>query len=894
MFCAGTLTTDSSTFAPEIASPIEKFINKVHMPMANEVDLTDQNTTKEQLIHELAIVRSQLAETSQELTLLKSRELKGATRHHEVAENLSHCDIERKKVREEPGESKERLRTLIDQAPCAMAMFDRQMRYLSVSRRWLSDYKLGERDLIGLSHYDVFPEIPEYWKNIHRRALAGEELRAEEDRFERADGSVHYERWEVHPWKVSPDKIGGIIIYSEDITGRKQAEQALKEQEEKYRTLFETMVQGAFYQRSDGVIVDANPAVLKMIGITRDEGIGHTSYDFKLKVVSEDGSSLAPEEHPSMIALQTGKPVMNAVCGVSGPETTSCTWLNINAIPMFRSTEKRPYQVFVTLHDITDIKRTEKALRASEQRLHLALDSAFLISFEWDIERNEVQRFVAKDPALALTPGQLSNLEEFINIVHPEDRAVFTFNLFAAMEQIDGRYDNEFRIVRPDGTVLWLHDTGYYERDLQNRPIRLIGLSQDITDRKQAELELLQLNESLEQMVADRTALADARSKQLQALAVELIEAEEQEKRRLAGLLHEDLQQLLAAARFRLESKRHSDPDLNQVQHLLEESISKTRNMAHELSPAMLHHSNLADAIQRICLNAHEQFGLAVDLEAEINMPVECAPSRVFIFRAIQELLFNIVKHAGVNTAKVKIAESGDDLVIMVSDVGKGFDASALETFTGKTGLGLISLRERASYIGGSLTIESTPGKGSRFILRVPVQMDGAAHPHAPETRVEDPIQQPTETAPSSAESDLRVLFADDHKVMRQGLIRLVAGKPGILVVGEAANGREALEKVRLIKPDVVVMDISMPEMDGIEATRHIKAELPNVRVIGLSMHEDEHIAHDMREAGAEASLSKTTSSSKLLKAIYGTARDEHETIPPSEKKPTQLKLPLS
>jgi DNA-binding NarL/FixJ family response regulator len=89
-------------------------------------------------------------------------------------------------------------------------------------------------------------------------------------------------------------------------------------------------------------------------------------------------------------------------------------------------------------------------------------------------------------------------------------------------------------------------------------------------------------------------------------------------------------------------------------------------------------------------------------------------------------------------------------------------------------------------------------------------------------------------------------------------------------------------------------MDESMPEMDGIEATRHIKAELPDVRVIGLSMHEGEHISLDMREAGAEAFLSKATSSAKLLKAIYGTTIDEQETIPPSEKKPTQLKLPLS
>jgi two-component system, cell cycle sensor histidine kinase and response regulator CckA len=289
-------------------------------------------------------------------------------------------------------------------------MFDRQMRYLSVSRRWLSDFKLGERDLIGLSHYEVFPEISENWKNIHRRVLEGEVLRAEEDRFERADGSIQYLRWEVRPWQVSPGEIGGIIIYTEDITERKQAEEALKEKEEKYRTLFENMAQGAFYQRSDGVIVDANPAAFTLLGITRDESIGHASSDLKLKVVGEDGSSLAPEEHPSMIALQTGRPVMNAVCGISSPESLSYTWLNINAIPMFRSTEKRPYQVFVTLHDITDIKRTEEALRASQQRLHLALNSAFLISFEWDILSNKVHRFVSKDPALAPTLGQARHL----------------------------------------------------------------------------------------------------------------------------------------------------------------------------------------------------------------------------------------------------------------------------------------------------------------------------------------------------------------------------------------------------------------------------------------------------------------------------------------------------
>jgi len=127
-----------------------------------------------------------------------------------------------------PREREQLLTLFIEHAPVALAMFDRDMRYLSASRRWLSYFCLGDRDLIGQLHYEVFPNHPERWKIAHRRGLAGEIVREEEDYYVFPDGSVNWARWEIHPWLTHHRDIGGIVLFIEEITERKMAEEHLK------------------------------------------------------------------------------------------------------------------------------------------------------------------------------------------------------------------------------------------------------------------------------------------------------------------------------------------------------------------------------------------------------------------------------------------------------------------------------------------------------------------------------------------------------------------------------------------------------------------------------------------------------------------------------------------
>ena len=128
---------------------------------------------------------------------------------------------------------------------------------------------------------------------------------------------------------------------------------------------------------------------------------------------------------------------------------------------------------------------------------------------------------------------------------------------------------------------------------------------------------------------------------------------------------------------------------------------------------------------------------------------------------------------------------------------------------------------------------------------------------------------------PPSANRRIRILLADDHAVVRQGFKMILAAQPDMEIVGEAGNGREAVELAEKLRPEVVVMDVSMPELNGIEATRRLAASIPHTRVVALSMHKDSVYVREILRAGARGYLLKESLATDLVTAVRAAAAGE-------------------
>lgn len=275
---------------------------------------------------------------------------------------------ERKQLENTLRESEERLSLFIEHAPVSLAMFDREMRYLAVSRRWIMDYRLSEGDIIGRSHYAISPEISERWKAAHQLGLAGEVVKTEEDKFERADGSIQWLHWEIYPWHINNGAIGGIIIFSEDITERKQLENTLRESELRFRQIAET-IHEVFFLR------DANKHSMLYVSPAY-EGIWGRPREDLYQASSSFLDTIHPDDRARVVAgmeLQRRGQQVEAVYRIIRPDH-KIRWIRSQTFPVF-DTHGTLSRIAGAASDITEQVRYENQLKRLSQRLVAVLDN---------------------------------------------------------------------------------------------------------------------------------------------------------------------------------------------------------------------------------------------------------------------------------------------------------------------------------------------------------------------------------------------------------------------------------------------------------------------------------------------------------------------------------------
>jgi PAS domain S-box-containing protein len=495
----------------------------------------------------------------------------------------------------------------------------------------------------------------------------------------------------VAPLRNQQNEIVGAVVVNEDITSRKQIEEALRQTQTNLKSILASVSDTHILFDRQWRYLYVNKAAARAIGLPREQIPGRTLWELFPDIV---GSEIDRQYHR---AMDERIPV---VCEFYYPSRDE--WWENRFYP-----SPEGLSVFAT--DITLRKKAEDALRESEQRFRSYFELG-LVGTAITLPGNG---FLAVNDKLCEIFGyQRSELMEmtWLDMLHPDNPAAAVAKFKGVLTGESDDLTQENRFIRKDGQVMYAILSVKCLRRADGSADCCLVHVQDITESRQAEERIAVYQE------------------QLLFMAAEISLIEERERRQLAITLHDQIGQVLAMAKIKLgalqaagavECRRPAE----EIRELLEQAIKSSRSLTFELSPPILYELGFEKALQALCENFQQQHGLQVDFDTDGAPKPLSDDIQILLYRAVQELLVNIVKHAGVVKSRVSCRRGGSRLFIEITDDGKGFEPAADCTHSpAARGFGLFSIRERLHYLGGEMTVASTPGCGTRVTLVAQLQ----------------------------------------------------------------------------------------------------------------------------------------------------------------------------
>ncbi len=640
--------------------------------------MKDEDKTREQLLTDLAALRQRIAE-------------------------LEALQVEHKLADQALRESEERLRTVFEAAKnVAFVMTD-----LRGTEARILDFSPGAEAIFGYSREEVigkplailhvpedvchFPVVTE--RTRRRRAGLTSELTLVRKSGERFPALVT-----TLPIFDADGNVVKILGVSVDITARKHIEEHLRDSEERYRLLVQNVPDIIYTLDRNGHVTSVNDYCLELLGYEESELLGR---HFR-EVIHPDDVEMALRSFQQAASAKDPEPagVSYTIRILSKDGRT--IWVSVDSSMTFD--EKGEFvQEQGVARDITAQRAAQEEIGRLTSAVGQSIDGIGIGDLE--------PRLVYVNEAFArmhgYSPEEMIGMK-VVDLFNAEQMKQYT----TGIEQLEARgsWEGEIGHVRKDGTFFPAYMSVTLLRDDAGNPTGILAIARDITARNEAKEKLLAYQE------------------QLRSLASTLSATEERERRRIADGLHDRVGQLLGIAVMRLEKLKGAAPsprladDLGEVGKLIHEALEATRSLTFELSSPVLHELGVGAAVNWLAEQMQKEHGIRITVSAAGTGKAPDEEARALLYRAARELLLNVVKHADARNAAVSIRRDGKGTRIRVEDDGGGFDLATVGSgWQANKGFGLFSIRERLERLGGSLKVQSEPGKGTQVTLTLPL-----------------------------------------------------------------------------------------------------------------------------------------------------------------------------